>query len=148
MHVDGKVESVTEGYKYAINAYLKSFESPELYRKTIVGIHKYYYTTTKYSTISFSDCVNEIVSHFVPDDFLESMTYNQRDGVLRQVLTRSVKQFSTDIVCTNLLLLVIDDHGNKQTIRIGCHRSRMYTITKWCSVSGRLQRSSTAKNGM
>ena len=28
MRVAGKVESITEGYKYAVNLYLKSFESP------------------------------------------------------------------------------------------------------------------------
>ena len=28
---------------------------------------------------------------------------------------------------------------DKQPIRIGCHRTRMYTITSRCSVSGRLR---------
>ena len=61
LRIDGRVDSVTDGYKHAVKSYLHSFQNPDSYRKTIVGIHKYYYTTTRFSTISFSECVNEIV---------------------------------------------------------------------------------------
>ena len=117
IRIEGRVESVTDGYKHAIKAYLNSFENPESYRKTIVGIHKYYYTTTRFSTISFSECVNEIVKHFIPEDFFESTTNQQRDGILRMVLMNAVKQFSSDILCSNLLDSLIDNHSESGLVR-------------------------------
>lgn len=117
IRIEGRVESVTDGYKHAIKAYLNSFENPESYRKTIVGIHKYYYTTTRFSSISFSECVNEIVKHFIPEDFFDSTTNQQRDGILRMVLMNSVKQFSSDVLCSNLLDTLIDNHKEYSIVR-------------------------------
>lgn len=117
IRIEGRVESVTDGYKHAVKAYLSSFQNPDSYRKTIVGIHKYYYTTTRFSTISFSECVDEIVSHFIPDDFFESTTNQQRDGILRMVLMTSVKRFSSDVLCSNILDSIIDNHSDTATVR-------------------------------
>jgi hypothetical protein len=117
IRIEGRVDSITDGYKHAIKAYLKSFESSESYRKTIVGIHKYYYTTTRFSSISFSECVNEIVKHFIPEDFFDSTTHQQRDGILRTVLINSVKQFSSDVLCSNLLDNLIDNHDEPGIVR-------------------------------
>jgi hypothetical protein len=117
IRIEGRVESVTDGYKHAIKAYLNSFENPDSYRKTIIGIHKYYYTTTRFSSISFSECVNEIVKHFIPEDFFDSTTNQQRDGILRMVLMNSVKQFSSDVLCSNLLDTLIDNHGESSIVR-------------------------------
>lgn len=117
IRIEGRVESVTDGYKHAIKAYLNSFENPDSYRKTIIGIHKYYYTTTRFSSISFSECVNEIVKHFIPEDFFDSTTNQQRDGILRVVLMNSVKQFSSDVLCSNILDTLIDNHGESSIVR-------------------------------
>lgn len=117
IRIEGRVDSVTDGYKHAIKAYLNSFENPDSYRKTIVGIHKYYYTTTRFSSISFSECVNEIVKHFIPEDFFESTTNQQRDGILRMILMNSVKQFSSDVLCSNLLDTLIDNHSERGLVR-------------------------------
>jgi hypothetical protein len=117
IRIEGRVESVTDGYKHAIKAYLNSFENPDSYRKTIIGIHKYYYTTTRFSSISFSECVNEIVKHFIPEDFFDSTTNQQRDGILRMVLMNSVKQFSSNVLCSNLLDTLIDNHEESSIVR-------------------------------
>jgi hypothetical protein len=108
---------VTDGYNHAVKSYLHSFQNPDSYRKTIVGIHKYYYTTTRFSTISFSECVNEIVKHFIPEDFFDSTTNQQRDGILRQNLMNAVKQFSSDVLCSNMLDNIIDNHKDITLVR-------------------------------
>lgn len=117
LRIDGRVESVTDGYKHVIKAYLNSFENPEAYRKTIIGIHKYYYSTTRFVSISFAECVDEIVKHFIPEDFFESTTNQQRDGTLRMVLMNAVKHFSSDILCSNLLDTIIDNHTEPGLVR-------------------------------
>ena len=113
----GKVDSVTDGYKHAVKAHLKSFNNQELYKKTVSGIHKYYYTTTRYSTITFSECINEITSQFVPEEFFEVMTGNQKDAILRTILIDSVTQFSSDILCSRILDIIIDSHDDTSVAR-------------------------------
>ena len=117
IRIDRRVDSVTDGYKHAIKAYLSSLENPEAYKKTIVGIHKYYYTTTGFSNISFHECVDEIVKQFVPSDLFESTTNQQRDGLLHKVLLNSVRQFSSDVLCSNILDSIIDNHSDVSIVR-------------------------------
>ena len=111
-HIDSRVDSVTSGYKHAIKAYINSFDNPDLYRKIISGIHKYYHNTTRFTSISFSDCINEIVKHFIPESFFESTTNSQKDSILRMILFNSVKKFSSDILCSDMLSIVIDNHAD------------------------------------
>ena len=58
-----------------------------------------------------------ITKHFVPAEFFDSMSNQQMDGTLRKVLTNAVKQFSSDVLCTNILDELIDNHTNPVTIR-------------------------------
>lgn len=118
LHTSGKVDSITDGYKHSVNAYLKSLDNPKLYRKTIVGIHRYYSATTRFTTITFSDCVDEIVKQFVPPDFFSSTSHKQKDGILRKVLVSAIRQFSADVLCSQLLGAIIDNHKSKNLIRI------------------------------
>jgi hypothetical protein len=117
LHTEGRSASITDGYKHAIKAYIRSLGKPESYRKTIVGIHKYYYTTTRFTTISFSDCIDDITKHFVPDEFFEATSNKQRDNILRTVLTNSIKQFSSDVLCSNILDTLIDNHSDTFIVR-------------------------------
>lgn len=110
LHIDSRVESVTNGYKHAIKAYINSFDNPDLYRKIVSGIHKYYHTTTRFTSISFSDCINEIVKHFIPEAFLDSTTNTQKDSILRVILLNSVKRFSSEVICSDMLTTIIDNH--------------------------------------
>ena len=112
-----KFDSITEAYKHIVKTYLLSFRNPTDYKKTIVRIHKYYYTTTKFQTISFSDCINNIVKHFLPEDFIECSDNREKDRVLHVVLSNAVKQFSSDVLCTNILNSIIDNHSQPGLIR-------------------------------
>ena len=110
LHIDSRVESITNGYKHSIKAYINSFDNPDLYRKIVSGIHKYYHTTTRFTSISFSDCINEIVKHFIPEAFLDSTTNTQKDSILRVILLNSVKRFSSEVICSDMLTTIIDNH--------------------------------------
>ena len=112
LHIDSRVESVTTGYKHAIKAYINSFDNPDLYRKIVSGIHKYYHNTTRFTSISFSDCINEIVKHFIPEAFFDSTTNTQKDSILRVILLNSVKRFSSEVICSDMLAIIIDKHAD------------------------------------
>jgi len=117
LHAFGKVESTTEGYKCAMSTYIKSLSHPEHYKKTLLGVHRYYSTTTKFTNITFSDCMNSISKQFMPDDLHESMSESQKDGMIRVVLTAAIKNFSVEILKGKLLKMIIDDHDSDGIVR-------------------------------
>jgi hypothetical protein len=117
LHAFSKVESTTEGYKCAMSTYIRSLSHPEHYKKTLLGIHRYYSTTTKFTNIPFSDCMNNISKQFMPEDLHESMSESQKDGMIRVVLSAAIKQFSAEILKGKLLRMIIDDHDSDGIVR-------------------------------
>jgi hypothetical protein len=113
---NGTVASITEGYKHTLNAFLKGLDNPRLYKKSITGIH-HYYITIGMASISFSKCVDKLVQEFVPSDYFESLTSGQKMGILRMVISQSIKQFIKRIVDTHLAK-IIDYHSEKDNVRI------------------------------
>jgi hypothetical protein len=117
LRIEGRVESVTEGYKHCVKSYISSLGKPKSYKKTVVGIHAHYYNFTRFSTITFSECIDTITKHFIPEDFFESSSNQQRDETLRTVLTNSIKEFSKAVLCSNMLNTVIEKHSDTAVIR-------------------------------
>lgn len=115
LRVDKKVNSVTGGYTHAVKAYITSLKKPEYYRRSIIGIHNYYQNTTKFTSISMKDCVDDIVQQFVPDEYFASMDTRQKEVILHNVLVDSVNNFSNEILCGSLLLSIIDNHKDPST---------------------------------
>jgi len=118
LHATGKIESITEGYKCAMSMYISSLTHPEHYKKTIVGVHRYYSTTTRFTHISFAECMNNISKQFMPEDLFDSMSESQKDGMIRVILTSAIKQFSSEILKGPLLRMIIDEHDRNDIIRI------------------------------
>lgn len=116
LHTDGSVSSVTDGYKHTLNAFLKSLASPKLYKKNIVGIHRYY-NTVGFSTISFSDCIDRLVKEFIPIDYFNSLSSTQKMASLRLVLNQSIKTLIRKIVNEHMVK-IIDYHADKDNARI------------------------------
>lgn len=118
LHAFGKVESTTDGYKCAMSTYIKSLSHPDHYKKTLLGVHRYYSTTTKFTSITFSDCMNSISKQFMPEDLHESMSESQKDGMIRVVLSAAIKNFSVEILKGKLLKMIIDDHESEGIVRV------------------------------
>jgi hypothetical protein len=116
LKINGKVASITEGYKHTLNAFLKSLNNPKLYKKSIVGIHNYY-ITIGYASISFSKCVDKLTKEFVPSDYYNSLTVTQKMGVLRMVINQAMKVFIRKIVDEHMIK-IIDYHKEVDNVRI------------------------------
>ena len=112
----GSVSSITEGYKHTLNAFLKSLSSPKLYKKNIIGIHRYY-INIGFASISFAKCVDRLTAEFIPTDYFKSLTSTQKMGVLRLVINQSMKGFVRKIVDDHIAK-IIDYHTDKDNVRI------------------------------
>jgi hypothetical protein len=115
LKVDKKVASVTDGYTHAVKAYITSLKKPEYYRRSITGIHSYYQTTTKFTSISMKECINDIVRQFAPDEYFSAMDNRQKEVILHNVLIDSVNNFSNEVLCGPLLMNIIDNHKDPST---------------------------------
>jgi hypothetical protein len=113
---NGSVPSITEGYKHTLNAFLKSLENPKLYKKSIVGLH-HYFISIGFVSISFSNFIDKLTKEFIPIDYFVSLTSTKKMGVLRIVLSQSVKSFIRKIV-NDYMPKIIDFHTETDNVRL------------------------------
>jgi len=116
LKVNGVVGSITEGYKHTLNAFLKGLTNPNLYKKSIIGIH-HYFITIGFASISFSACIDKLTKEFIPTDYFNSLTSTQKMGVFRMVINQSVKNFIKKIVDEHMVK-IIDHHQEKDNVRL------------------------------
>lgn len=116
MKATGNVASITEGYKHTLNAFLKGLENPKLYKKSIVGMH-HYFISIGFASISFAKCVDRLTKEFIPSDYFSSLTLTQKMGVLRLVVSQSIKNFIRKLVDEHMAK-IIDYHNENDNVRI------------------------------
>jgi hypothetical protein len=117
LKVNGSVPSITEGYKHALNAFIKSLGNARLYKKAVMGIHQYFMNYTSFTTISFAKCVDRLAANFVPLDYLSSLNNTQKMSVLRLVINQAIKEFTKKIVNEHLNK-IIDHHSDPDNVRL------------------------------
>lgn len=111
----GKTPSITEGYKHAVFAFLSAIKpvsksyKPKHYTQILTGINEYFITFTSFQTLTISDCINKIMKEFIPNDYYDSFTKDQKRNMLRTILTNCIEQF-TKVVIQEYLINIIDNH--------------------------------------
>lgn len=117
LKANNNVSSVTDGYKHALNAFIKSLSNPKLYKKAVIGIHQYFMNYTSFTTISFAKCVDRIASNFVPVDYYNSLDNTQKMSILRLVINQAIKNFTKKVV-NDHLAKIIDSHQEADNVRL------------------------------
>lgn len=116
LKINNTCASITEGYKHALNAFIKGLNNAKLYKKYIIGIHQYY-TSIGFASISFSKCIDRVTQEFIPVDYFNSLSSTQKMGVMRLILNSSLKQFIT-IIIQEHLRKIIDYHKDIDNARL------------------------------
>ena len=116
LRTNKSVDSITEGYKHALNAFLQGIENPKLYKKTLVGIHSFF-ISSGFSSITFAECIERITSEFIPKDYYSIVSNQQKISILKLVICQSNKTFVETLV-KRFLSMVIDNHNEADNIRI------------------------------
>lgn len=116
MKNDGKVPTITEGYRHASFAFLSAIDKQsktmykvEHYNQLLKGINEYFHTWTHHSTLTLSECIDSIVREFVPDDYYASLDKDQKRNILRTILINVIRAF-TKVVVTEYIVSIIDNH--------------------------------------
>lgn len=116
LRTNGTVHSVTEGYKHTLNAFLHGVENPKLYKKTLIGIHGFF-LDAGISSISFAECIERITEEFIPKDYYDSVTKQQKISILKLVICQSNRVFIEKLVRKHLFM-IIDYHNDADNIRL------------------------------
>lgn len=109
--------NITEAYKNLLSNYVEFSQQQDFFKQIIKGIHTYCISTTRYTTMSHKECVDFMVSEFVPENLWNSLREQQKNKLFHESLINCIKEFTEKIII-NYLYMIIDHHDNNENIII------------------------------
>ena len=117
LRINGTYENVTDAYKNILSSYLDYIKKPEFFKQIVKGIHAYCISTTKYTTMTHKECIDFMISEFIPQKLWNSIRENQKNKLFHESLNNSITIFTADII-SNHLVMIIDNHSHSENITI------------------------------
>jgi hypothetical protein len=117
LRINGTYENVTDAYKNILSSYLDYIKKPEFFKQIVKGIHAYCISTTKYTTMTHKECIDFMISEFIPQKLWSSIRENQKNKLFHESLNNSITIFTADII-SNHLIMIIDNHSHSENITI------------------------------
>ena len=113
-HRQRQVNTITDGYKCSLDAFLQSINKhdPILYKELVHGIHQTF-LDYGFTGLSYQNCIDKIVKSFVPQDYWEVISFDDKSKILGTIITNSTKQMIHKIASSHLLD-VIDNHSDTE----------------------------------
>jgi hypothetical protein len=117
------IGTVTEGYRHAINGFMTSLTpgsasyKAELYIRMLSSLTNFFASNSKLTTVTPRELINKIAAEFVPTDYIENLSGDQKSGVVRSVLTDSIYDFTMQIA-ERYLEPIISDHNNRENVEL------------------------------
>ncbi len=109
--------NITDAYKNLLSSYVDFSKHQDFFKQIVKGIHTYCISTTRYTTMSHKECVDFMVSEFVPENLWNSIREQQKNKLFHDSLISCIKEFTEKIIL-NYLHIIIDNHGNDENIII------------------------------
>lgn len=114
---EGKYNSLTQAYQQVLYNYIQFTQHKDFFRKTILGIHNYFISTTKYVSMTYKECIDFVVSEFIPNHLFENIKEVQKYNILNNILINCLKIFTERILHTQISP-IIDNHYEQANINI------------------------------
>lgn len=115
--ISGRTQSLTEAYRGVTISYLKGLSTRiDLYRQIIKKLHEYYQRTIGRTSGVFTDFEDVFLSKFIPKDYYENFTSQDKDKTLHDIIIRSVSELIELILKDHNMQKIIDDHMNKSNV--------------------------------
>ncbi len=108
-------KSITECYRVVVISYIKDHQSPQFFKKLIESIQFYTKITLMYDNISYVECISMYSKLFIPDQYFQSMTENQKNNIIFMVLKSSIDIFTQNIL-SSYINLIIDEHNSDNAV--------------------------------
>jgi hypothetical protein len=113
----GTYNNITEAYKNLLSSYVEFSKQQDFFKQIVKGIHTYCISTTRYTTMSHKECIDFMVSEFVPNNLWSSLRENQKNKLFHESLISCIAEFTEKIIL-NHLYIIIDNHDKDENIII------------------------------
>jgi hypothetical protein len=114
---DGKYDSLTQAYQNVLYTYIQFTQTKDFFRKTILGIHNYFISTTKFVSMTYKECIDFIVSEFIPTHLFGNVKEARKYSILNNILIDCLKIF-TERILQKQIVPIIDNHSQEANISI------------------------------
>lgn len=117
LKTQGAYNNMTDAYKNILSSYVDFSTHQDFFKQIVKGIHTYCISTTRHTTMSHKECIDFMVSEFVPNNLWNSLRENQKNKLFHESLINCIKVFTENII-TNHLHIIIDNHDQNENIII------------------------------
>jgi len=114
---EGKYDSLTQSYQNVLYNYIQFTQTKDFFRKTILGIHNYFISTTKFVSMTYKECIDFIVSEFIPTHLFDNVKETRKYNILNNILIDCLKIF-TEKILNSQIVPIIDNHFEHANINI------------------------------
>jgi hypothetical protein len=112
---NGKIPSITDGYRSNIFAYMNGIKQDGLFKKAVHALHEFYQKSTGFVML-LSEFQNHILAQFIPLEFYKDFTEQRKDNTLRDIVIHTVSEFGNIVLGNNIFHKIIDDHKNVENV--------------------------------
>lgn len=140
--------SLTDEYKSAVHAYITGVTKDErYYKKTITGLQQLYQTHTKFNTIGLGAFIDKIIETFLPEEYSKSMTDNEKEFFLSDIISSLVKEFASRVVDITHLTQIMDNHSSEHNTRAWVEEMVDLQIIEREKIFEKFTRTMSGRNG-
>jgi len=126
---NGKSSSLTAAYRECVARYKLSLEREESNLQVIRDLHTWY-GKHKNKTITVSEFIDEFLSKIIPIEYYKDFNDNDKLVTLSKILNDTVNFITDNILISDNLSKLIDNHTNSVLIQIIQDKTMRFLLTK------------------
>ena len=121
--------SITGEFIKKIQAYVTAVKTDQqCYSDTIRDVHGTFIKTTRFTTLSFADFVDRVVSVFVPEEYNAALSNDDKDEILSSVVCDLVSSLAVFCCSQDMLNKIIDFHDAQHKVTIAIMQERAVDV--------------------
>jgi uncharacterized membrane protein YgcG len=121
--------SLTDEYVRHVQSYIIGVKNDEgCYREVVQNLHKYFQTTTRYTTLSFADFVERIVKQFIPEEYYDLLKSPEKDESLGSIVADLSSALGAYVTSPDMLRRIIDGHNHQPRVTIRMVQDQAVTV--------------------
>jgi hypothetical protein len=111
--------SLTDEYTRRLQAYVIGVKNDErCYEDIVRGVHQWFMSNTRFSTINFAGFVDRIVGVCIPEDYFRQCRSQDKDELLSSILCDLVANLAAFASKDEMLRRIIDNHNTESTVTV------------------------------
>ncbi len=107
--------STTDIYKELLCSYSEFTNTSDFFKQAVRGIHNYVVTNTNQIDMTHKECIDFIVSEFVPKSIFGSLRDMHKSKIFHEAMSSVVKQFIAKII-SKYMRVVIDNRDANNVV--------------------------------